>query len=88
VKTEIPNPGSKATLYSLGGDTVAPVHNPTPKHRSPLALWISFESVDGPKGNLDYPEGFESQDRKWLHIVFDNNRHQAVYLAAKLPPLP
>lgn len=100
--TDIPNPGSKATLYSLGGDTVALVHNPNPKHRSPLALWISFdgmktwayrrtlvaESVDGPKGNLNYPEGFVSDDRQWLHLVFDNNRHQAIYMAAKLPPLP
>ncbi len=99
--TDIPNPGSKATLHSLGSDTVALVHNPNPKHRSPLALWISFdgmktwpyrrtlvaESVDGPSGRLNYPEGFVSRDRKWLHIVFDNNRHQAVYLAAKLPPL-
>lgn len=102
VRTDIPNPGSKATLYSLGGDRVALVHNPNPKHRSPLALWISFDgmktwpyrrtlvaqSVDGPKGNLNYPEGFVSKDRQWLHIVFDNNRHQAVYIAAKLPPLP
>lgn len=101
VKTDIPNPGSKATLFSLGGDTVALVHNPNPKHRSPLALWISFdgmkswpyrrtlvaESVDGPKGCLNYPEGFVSKDRQWLHIVFDNNRHQACYIAAKLPPL-
>ena len=102
VKTDIPNPGAKATLYSLGGDTVALVHNPNPKRRSPLALWISLdgmktwpyrrtlvaESVDGPKGNLNYPEGFVSKDRQWLHLVFDNNRHQAVYMAAKLPPLP
>lgn len=102
VESEIPNPGSKATLHSLGGDAVALVHNPNPRHRSPLALWISLdgmktwpyrrtlvaESVDGPKGNLNYPEGFVSHDRQWLHIVFDNNRHQAVYLAAKLPPLP
>jgi hypothetical protein len=100
VKTDIPNPGSKATLYSLGGDRVALVHNPNPKHRSPLSLWISFdgmktwpyrrvlvaESVDGPKGRLNYPEGFVSKDRKWLHLVFDNNRHQAVYVGAKLPP--
>ncbi len=100
VKTNIPNPGSKATLYSLGGDRVALLHNPNPKHRSPLSLWISFdgmktwpyrrvlvaESVDGPKGRLNYPEGFVSTDRKWLHLVFDNNRHQAVYIGAKLPP--
>lgn len=101
VKTDIPNPGSKATLFSLGGDTVALVHNPNPKHRSPLALWVSFdgmkswpyrrtlvaESVDGPKGCLNYPEGFVSKDLQWLHVVFDNNRHQACYIAAKLPPL-
>lgn len=100
VKTDIPNPGSKATLFSLGGDAVALVHNPNPKHRSPLALWISFdgmktwpyrrtlvaESVDGPKGNLNYPEGFVSKDRQWLDIVYDNNRHQACLIAAKLPP--
>ncbi len=61
-KTDIPNPGSKATLYGLGGDTVALLHNPTPKHHSPLALWNSYyglkswpyrrvlvpESSDGP----------------------------------------
>src|SRR6202000_562180 len=26
--TDIPNPGSKATLYPLGGNTVAMLHNP------------------------------------------------------------
>jgi hypothetical protein len=99
VKSDIPNPGSKATLYMLGGDTVAMVHNPNPAHRSPMALWISFdglktwpykrvlqaESVDGPKGRINYPEGFVSADGKWLHLAWDDNRHRAVYYAAKLP---
>lgn len=98
-KTDIPNPGSKATLYSLGGDSVALLHNPNPKHRSPLALWVSFdgmktwpyqrvlvpESVDGPKGRLNYPDGFVSPDKQWLHFAFDDNRHRAVGVAAKLP---
>lgn len=98
-KTDIPNPGSKATLYSLGGDTVAILHNPNPSHRSPMALWISFdgmktwpyqrilqqESVDGPKGRLNYPDGFVSPDKQWLHFAFDDNRHRAVYYSAKLP---
>jgi hypothetical protein len=102
VKTDIPNPGSKATLYSLGGDAVALLHNPNPKHRSPLALWVSFdgmktwpyrrvlvaESCDGPKGRLNYPDGFVSKDRQFLHFGFDDNRHRAVYYGAKLPPLP
>jgi predicted neuraminidase len=101
-KTEIRNPGSKATLYPLGGDAVAMLHNPNPKHRSPMALWISFdgmkswpyrrvlvpESCDGPKGRLNYPDGFVSKDKQYLHFAFDDNRHRAVYYGAKLPPLP
>lgn len=99
--TKIPNPGSKATLYSLGGDNVALLHNPNAKHRSPLALWISFdgmktwpyqrvlhpESVDGPQGRINYPDGFVSADKQWLHFAFDDNRHRAVHYSAKLPPL-
>ncbi|MEN3943430.1 sialidase family protein [Prosthecobacter sp. SYSU 5D2] len=101
-KTDIPNPGSKATLYPLGGDAVAILHNPNPRHRSPLSLWISFdglktwpyrrvlvpESSDGPKGRLNYPDGFVSADRQWLHFAYDDNRHRAVHYSAKLPPLP
>ncbi|MHC4875447.1 MAG: exo-alpha-sialidase [Planctomycetota bacterium] len=98
-RTTIPNPGSKATLYPLGDDTVALLHNPNPRHRSPMALWISFdglqtwpyqrvlvpESVDGPKGRLNYPDGFVSKDKRWLHFAFDDNRHRAVYVGARLP---
>jgi predicted neuraminidase len=100
--TPIPNPGSKTTLYNLGGDTVAILHNPNSKHRSPMALWISFdgmktwpyqrvlqqESCDGPKGRMNYPDGFVSEDKQWLHFAFDDNRHRAVHYSAKLPPLP
>ncbi|SFI25798.1 sialidase family protein [Planctomicrobium piriforme] len=101
-KTDIPNPGSKATLYPLGNDCVAMLHNPNPSHRSPLSLWVSFdgmktwpyrrvlvpESIDGPKGKLNYPDGFVSKDKQWLHFGYDDNRHNAVYYGAKLPPLP
>jgi len=100
--TEIPNPGSKATLHALGGDSVALLHNPNPRHRSPIALWISFdgmktwpyqrvlraESCDGPKGAMNYPDGFVSADREWLHFAFDDARHRCVHYSAKLPPLP
>jgi predicted neuraminidase len=99
--TPIPNPGSKTTLYNLGGDNVAILHNPNSKHRSPMALWISFdgmktwpyqrvlqaESVDGPKGRMNYPDGFVSANKQWLHFAFDDNRHRAVHYSAKLPPL-
>lgn len=101
VKSAIPNPGSKATLYGLGGDAVAILHNPNPAHRSPMALWISVdgmktwpyrrvlqaESVDGPKGRMNYPDGFVSKDKRWLHFAFDDNRHRAVHYSARLPKL-
>ena len=100
-KTDIPNPSSKVALFLLAENTVAMLHNPNPVHRSPLALWISFdgmktwpyrrkivaESTDGPNGSLNYPEGYVSADKKWLYFAFDNNRHQAVFVKAKLPPL-
>ncbi len=101
-KTIILNPGSKAMLYSLGGDAVALLHNPNPSRRIPMALWVSFdglktwpyrrilqaESCDGPKGNLNYPDGFVSEDRQWLHFAFDDNRHRAVHYSARLPKVP
>ena len=97
-KTDIPNPGSKATLYGLGGNAVALLHNPNPAHRSPLALWISYDglktwpyrrvlvarSVDE-GGQLNYPDGFVSVDGKFLHFAYDDNRHRAVYYGARLP---
>jgi hypothetical protein len=100
VRSDIPNPGSKATLYPLGGDTVALLHNPNPKGRYPLALWISFDgmktwpyqrvlvehSCDGPGHKMNYPDGFVSQDKQWLHFAYDDNRHRAVHYSAKLPP--
>lgn len=100
-KTEIPNPGAKATMYSLGGDRVALVHNPNPRHRSPLALWGSedglqswpyrrvlvAESSARAGGRLNYPDGFVSADGSFLHFAFDDDRCRAVYYGAKLPGL-
>lgn len=99
-RTDIPNPGSKFTLYKLAGGRIAMLHNPNPSHRSPLALWISFDgmktwpyqrvlvaqSSDGPKGRLNYPDGFVSGDGGYLHFAYDDNRHRAVVYSAKLPP--
>jgi hypothetical protein len=100
-KSDIPNPGSKATLFPLGGDAVALLHSPNPiaADRKPLSLWVSFdgaktwpyrrvlvpESPDGPKAWLNYPDGFVSADGAWLHFAYDDNRHRAVYYAARLP---
>ncbi len=96
--TEIPNPGSKATLYGLGGDSVALLHNPNPKTRSPLALWISFDGMrtwpyqrvlrGDLEGRFNYPDGFVSEDRRWLHFAFDHNRDKAIQVSARLPEIP
>ncbi|MCA9049996.1 MAG: exo-alpha-sialidase, partial [Planctomycetaceae bacterium] len=100
--TTIPNPGSKATLYGLGGDRVALLHNPNPRGRHPLSLWVSFdgmktwpyqrvlvaESSKGLNKALNYPDGFVSDDRKFLHFAFDDARYRAVYVKARLPDLP
>ncbi|MEX2579580.1 MAG: exo-alpha-sialidase [Verrucomicrobiales bacterium] len=97
-RTEIPNPGSKATLYGLGGDRVALLHNPNPKARNPLALWISFDGMrtwpyqrllrDDLDGRFNYPDGFVSEDKRWLHFAFDHNRDKAIYVGARLPETP
>jgi predicted neuraminidase len=96
-RTDIPNPGSKFTLYSLGDDTVAILHNPSPKNRNPLSLWVSFDGMrtwsyrrtllDKPGARLAYPDGFVSKDKSYLHFAFDDTRRRAVYVGAKLPPL-
>jgi hypothetical protein len=98
VKTSIPNPGSKATLYGLGGDSVALLHNPNPKERSPLALWISFDGMKtwpyqrvlrgDLQGRFNYPDGFVSADKKWLHFAFDHSRDKAIHVSARLPEIP
>ncbi|MBL8174554.1 MAG: exo-alpha-sialidase [Bryobacterales bacterium] len=94
VPTDIPNPGSKATIYHLRKNTVAMLHNPNAKARNPLSLWVSFDGmrtwpyrrdlVTSP-GRLNYPDGFLSKDRRFLHFAFDDNRHKAVYYGARLP---
>jgi hypothetical protein len=34
---------------------------------------------------MNYPDGFVSRDRRWLHFAFDDARHRAVQVSAKLP---
>lgn len=63
-------------------------------NRNPLALWISdddlrswsFQRVltDFP-GHLAYPDGVVSADERWVHFVFDYNRHDVIYWGAELP---
>lgn len=102
--TDIPNPGSKVTSYSLSGNAVAILHNPNPAHRSPLSLWISWDGMktwpyqrdlvlpswdEGTKApkRVHYPNGFVSADEQYIHFAYDDSRHRAIYMRAKLPTL-
>jgi hypothetical protein len=38
-------------------------------------------------GNFNYPDGFVSADKRWLHFAFDYGRDKAIYVGARLPPL-
>jgi hypothetical protein len=51
----------------------------------PYRRVLVAQSSDGPEGRLNYPDGFVSTDRKFLHFAYDDNRHRAVYYAARLP---
>ena len=42
---DIPTPGSKAPLFPMGGDAVALLHNPNPRRRMPLSLWVSLDGA-------------------------------------------
>ncbi len=37
---------------------------------------------------LNYPDGFVSEDKRWLHFAYDDNRNCAVYFGANLPESP
>ena len=77
---------------------MALLHNPNPKARSPLALWVSFDGMKtwpyqrvlrgDLEGRFNYPDGFVSADRQWLHFAFDHNRDRAIHVSARLPQAP
>jgi hypothetical protein len=92
-RTDIPNPGSKIRLFNLADGRIALIHNPNPApgfmNRNPLSLWISDDGMKSWKtkqelvtfpGALSYPDGFIDTDGKRLHLAFDYNRHDAIYV--------
>jgi len=93
---DIPNPGSKFRLHRLSDGRIVLIHNPnpTPGQRNPLALWVSDDDMrswrhkrvitDFP-GKLQYPDGFVDEDEGYVHFAFDYNRHDLIYVGAKLP---
>lgn len=95
-RTDIPNPGSKFRLHRLKTGRIVLIHNPNPKAgvRNPLALWASDDDMrtwphqrvltDFP-GQLQYPDGFVNENEGYVHFAFDYNRHDLIYVGAKLP---
>jgi len=94
-RTEIPNPGSKFRLHRLTTGRIVLIHNPNPKSgvRNPLAMWASDDDMttwsykrvltDFP-GKLQYPDGFVDEEEGYVHFAFDYNRHDLIYVGAKL----
>ena len=92
--TDIPNPGSKFRLHRLRSGRIILIHNPNSRVRNPLALWASDDDMktwphkrvlaDFP-GALQYPDGFVDEDEGYVHFAFDYNRHDLIYVGAKLP---
>ena len=96
VATDIPNPGTKFRLHRLRSGRIVLIHNPNPNPgvRNPLALWTSDDDmhtwshkrtlIDFP-GQLQYPDGFVDEAEGYIHFAFDYNRHDLIYVGAKLP---
>lgn len=92
----IPNPGSKFRLHRLSTGRIVLIHNPNPKSgdRNPLAMWISDDDMQtwsykriltNFPGKLQYPDGFVDEEEGYVHFAFDYNRHDLIYVGAKLP---
>ena len=89
-------PDGSWALFMLAGDDFEPSprnYTGTTLSFDGLKTWpyrrvLVPESCDGPKGRLNYPDGFVSKDRQWLHFAFDDHRDRAVHYSAKLPALP
>ncbi len=89
----IPNPGSKFRLLKLPDGRIALIHNPHPRVRHPLALWISDDDLrswryqrvltDFP-GRLQYPDGQLDEDGATICFAFDYNRHDLIFWAVEI----
>ena len=74
-----------AVLYTGGEVAEGTIHADEAIMGAFRKFGLQAESVDGPKGRMNYPDGFVSSDKQWLHFAFDDNRHRAVHYSAKLP---
>lgn len=95
-RTAIPNPGTKFRLHRLSTGRIVLIHNPNSISgiRNPLAIWASDNDMetwshrriitDFP-GQLQYPDGFVDEEEGYVHFAFDYNRHDLIYVGAKLP---
>jgi predicted neuraminidase len=96
-RTDIPNPGAKIRLIKLRDHRIALILNPSSKlgfaGRNPLSVWISEDEMHSWSHKRDivtfpgwhsYPDGFVDEEQGFLHISYDYNRHDAIYVGVKL----
>jgi predicted neuraminidase len=80
--TAIPAPATKVYLLRIE-DRIVLLHNPNPKARTPLALWVSRDRGETWEPKLDlitardgrraicYPHAFADPDRELLYVASD-----------------
>jgi predicted neuraminidase len=96
-RTDIPNPGAKIRMLKLRDGRIVLIHNPSSKlgfaNRNPLSVWISEDEMKSWSSKRDivtfpgwhsYPDGFVDEKQEYLHVSFDYNRHDAIYVGVKL----
>lgn len=55
-------------------------------YKRDLVLPSWDEDTKAPK-RVHYPHGFVDADQRFIHFAYDDSRHRAIYMRAKLPPL-
>jgi len=71
--TDIPNPGSKLTLYQNQAGAIALVHNPkpVPGQRRPLSLWVSDDDMrTWPHQQVLVPESLDGPDHPGMGLSY------------------
>ena len=88
-RTEIPSAVTKVCLLRGNDGAIYLLHNPNPKGRNPLELWISRDDMntwqekhtllsgEDEKECFCYPDGFLDEERKMLCFAWENRK--AVY---------
>lgn len=98
--TDIPNPGNKIRILKHTDGRIILLHTPNGNqphsfwNRNYMSMWISDDDMAtwGYRRQLvhfpgahSYPDGWLDEDEGMVHFAFDYNRHDVIYVGAKLP---